>query len=715
MNPLKHSTTWLVTELVLGALLVSGCSSSSNTESDASSPATENTVVVVDGNTDTTNTTGTTTGPTSGSTAGSSTGTTTGSSTSSSTGSTTGATTASTAGSTAGASTAGSTAGATTASTAGSTTGATTASTAGSTTGGSGDPLVDVPLDPVQASLELVSDKTFRISWQPSANAQFYRVLENPDGVSGFSPISGNLDPATQSYDHRVALYNRTNAQYLVQACNASSCADSNAQFVSSTLWNAIGYVKASNSDEGDWFGSAVSLSADGTTLAVAAYAEDSASPGIDGNQNDNSAPSSGAVYVFVRNAGSWQQQAYLKANNVEVQDLFGFDLSMSLSANGNTLVVGASGEQSDATGINADGNNNAAGRSGAAYVFTRSNSTWEQQAYIKASNTDEVDRFGDAVSLSGDGTTLAVGASTEDGGTTGINGNQTSNSAPDSGAVYLFEYSNGAWQQDAYIKASNAGAWKEFGSAVSLSADGTTLAVGSTRENSGATGIDGNQNDDSIPDSGAVYVFSRSAGNWQQQAYVKSSSPAPGDGFGNVVSLNANGNTLAVGANVENGAATGINGNQLNKTAAGAGAVYLYERSNDIWRQEAYIKASNTNRADRFGSAISLSADGDSLAVGAPNEDSLATGISSNQNDNTGDDTGAVYVFARSSDNWQQRAYIKASNTDNKDHFGTSVSLSADGDTLAIGATRESSAATGINGNQSDNSAVSSGAVYLY
>lgn len=580
---------------------------------------------------------------------------------------------------------------------------------------GGSDPFADVPLEPVQSRLELVSDKTFRISWQLAAGAQFYRVLENSDGVSGFSPVSGNLNAPTQSFDHRVALYNRTNARYLVQACNASACVDSTEQAVSGTLWNAIGYVKASNTEASDAFGSAISLSADGTTLAVAAYGEDGASPGINGNQNDNSAPSSGAVYVFARIDDDWQQQAYLKASNVEKQDLFGFNLNISLSANGNTLVVGASGEQSAATGINGDGNSNAAGRSGAAYVFTRSKATWEQQAYIKAINTDEVDRFGDSVSLSGDGTTLAVGASTEDGGAIGVNGNQADNSAPDSGAVYLFEYSNGAWQQDAYLKASNAGAWKEFGDAVSLSADGNTLAVGSTRENSGATGIDGVQNDDSIPNSGAVYVFSRSNGSWQQQAYVKSSNPASGDRFGKVVSVSANGNTVAVGAYVENGAATGINGNQLNKAAAGAGAVYLFERSNENWAQQAYIKASNTDRDDRFGSAVSLSADGNSLAVGAPYEDSLATGINGNQNDNAADNTGAVYLFARSSQSWQQRAYIKASNTDTRDYFGTSVSLSADGDTLAIGAFAESGGATGVNGNQSDDTVSASGAVYLY
>ncbi|MFP4611532.1 MAG: FG-GAP repeat protein, partial [Thiohalophilus sp.] len=76
----------------------------------------------------------------------------------------------------------------------------------------------------------------------------------------------------------------------------------------------------------------------------------------------------------------------------------------------------------------------------------------------------------------------------------------------------------------------------------------------------------------------------------------------------------------------------------------------------------------------------------------------------------------GAVYVFSRdSADVWSQQAYVKASNTWAGDRFGWSVALAADGDTLAVGANREDSNATGIDGDQSDNSATESGAVYLY
>jgi hypothetical protein len=125
---------------------------------------------------------------------------------------------------------------------------------------------------------------------------------------------------------------------------------------------------------------------------------------------------------------------------------------------------------------------------------------------------------------------------------------------------------------------------------------------------------------------------------------------------------------------------------------------------------QEAYIKASDTETGDYFGYSVSLS--GDTLAVGAVNECSSATGIDGNQADNSASSSGAVYVFTRSGDTWVQQAYIKGSNTETWDYFGYSVSLS--GDTLAVGAPQESSSATGIDGDQADNSAPESGAVYV-
>lgn len=584
-------------------------------------------------------------------------------------------------------------------------------------------------LEPVQANLEVLPIKTFRISWQTSPSAQFYRVLENPDGLSGFTDISGELEANTTSFDHRVVLFARVNAQYLVQSCIDQICVDSDPLMVTGTLDNAIGYFKASNTglaenaSFADKFGGAVSLSADGNTMAVGADSEGSAAVGINGDQNDDSLSIAGAVYVFVRSDGLWQQQAYLKASNTRSDGFFGG--AISLSADGNTLAVGAIGDDSAATGINGDQNDVSSNFAGAVYVFVRNREQWQQQTYLKASNTaggepfSLGDSFGQAVSLSADGNTLAVGADNEDSAATGINGDQNDNTATNSGAVYVFVRSGGLWQQQAYVKASNTGVGDRFGYEVSLSSDGNAMAVGAPFEDSGASGINEDQNDTSAPASGAVYIFGRVDELWQQQAYVKASNSEIGDQFGDVISLSGNGSKLAVGAPFEDGAVTSeINGVETNVQVENSGAVYVFVGTGDLWQQQAYLKAANTGSGFgdlTFGEAVSLSADGNTLAIGATGDDSAATGINGNPFDSSAASSGAISVFVDSAGSWQENAYIKASNAEQGDNFGHAVSLSSDGNTLAVGARGEDSAATGINADQNDNSVFAAGAVYLY
>ena len=239
------------------------------------------------------------------------------------------------------------------------------------------NPLGNDALEPVQASLEFLQDKLFRISWQQSEGAEFYRIFESPDGISGFTDISGELDSTVTDFDQRVALYARVNALYVVEACNNQGCVDSNTLRVTGTLDRTIGYFKASNTGRFDNFGVAISLSADGNTLAIGANVEDSAAIGINNDQNNDLVGQSGAVYVFVRSAGLWQQQAYIKASNTGEDDSFG--MAVSLSADGNTLAVGTTREDSAATGINGNQNDDSVEQTGAAYVFTRSAGHWQQ------------------------------------------------------------------------------------------------------------------------------------------------------------------------------------------------------------------------------------------------------------------------------------------------------------------------------------------------
>jgi len=472
-------------------------------------------------------------------------------------------------------------------------------------------------------------------------------------------------------------------------------------------------YLKASNTGANDWFGYAVALSADGSTLAVGAYLEDSSAMGVGGDQANNGARDAGAVYVFTRAGSTWSQQAYLKASNTDAGDQFG--VAVALSADGSTLAVGANQEDSNAMGVGGDQADNSASQAGAVYVFTRAGSTWSQQAYVKASNTDAGDFFGLAIALSADGSTLAVGAFSEDSSAMGVGGVQTDNSATNAGAVYVFTRAGSTWSQQAYLKASNTDVGDEFGWAVALSADGSTLAVGAYLEDSNAMGAGGDQANNSASQAGAVYVFTRAGSMWSQQAYLKASNTGAGDYFGYAIALSADGSTLAVAALFEDSNATGVGGDQANNSASQAGAVYVFTRAGSTWSQQAYVKASNTGASDRFGWAVALSADGSTLAVGAYLEASNAMGAGGDQADNSASAAGAVYVFTRAGSTWSQQAYLKASNTGAGDRFGEAVALSADGSTLAVGAFGEDSNAMGVGGDQANNGATDAGAIYVY
>lgn len=334
---------------------------------------------------------------------------------------------------------------------------------------------------------------------------------------------------------------------------------------------------------------------------------------------------------------------------------------------------------------------------------------------YFKASDVGSTDFFGFAISLSGDGNTLAVGAEGEDSNATGINGNDADNSAENAGAVYVFVRDGTSWLQQAYIKASNAGAHDFFGKSISLSADGSTLAVGATGEDSSAHDVDGDQNNSSASFSGAVYVFARTGSNWSQEAYIKARHTTGFDQFGISVSLSDNGNVLAVGADYEDSNASTVNGDESNDSLTNAGAAYVFVRQSGVgpsWRRYAYIKPTNPGADDRFGSKVSLSGNGAVLAVGVHLEDS---GSASTPADNSAINSGAVYIFKNNSGLWSQQNYIKANAAGAGDYFGHSISLNQTGTLLAVGAPQEDGDGTGQTGDPNNNGATDSGAAYLF
>jgi hypothetical protein len=496
-----------------------------------------------------------------------------------------------------------------------------------------------------------------------------------------------------------------------------------------------VGYLKASNAEAGDHFGcggslsghtgNAVSISSDGNYMAVGAPHENSGAKGINGNQNDESAYGSGAVYVFVRGGNAWTQQAYIKASNTGDSDHFGS--VVSLDADGDTLAVSAHFEASAATGVNGNQADDSIPQAGAVYVFTRNGTSWSQQAYIKASNTGrkpagdddfgDGDQYGYALDLSGDGNTLAVGAITEDSRASGINNVEDDDSATSAGAVYVYTRTGAMWSQQAYVKALNTEGGDLFGYNVGLSRDGNTMAVAGYDEDGSGRSIN------AIPDnrrngSGAIYVFTRNGNTWTQQAYLKGSQQETVDSLGYSMAISEDGNTVAAGAADETCFKSGINPQGCDtdrEPNISVGAAYVFVRNGNAWSEQVFLKSSNPDRGDWFGVRMAISGDGNTLAISAQNEDSNAKGINGNQSDNSATEAGAVYLFTRAGTTWTQPAYVKASNTDAYDEFGSSLALTQDGKMLVIGASKEDSAAKGFNGNQADNSAQEAGAVYIF
>lgn len=302
------------------------------------------------------------------------------------------------------------------------------------------------------------------------------------------------------------------------------AAADSGAAYVFvrdvDDVWTQQAYVKASNTETADGFGTAVALAGDGDTLTAGAPLEDG-----DGSiETDNSADGSGAAYVYARVGTVWSQEAYVKAataaavSDVVAEDNFGY--AVALSGDGATLAVGAPFEDSAAQSIDGDAADdcntivliNCVEDSGAAYVYVRGGAVWTPQAYVKATNTEVSDGFGQALRLTANGDMLAVGAVQEDSQTTGVGGEQADNVGTDSGAVYLFARAGADWSDLAYVKESTSGEGDNFGYALDLSSDGTTLVASAPSEDSNATGVGGEvgdeQDDDSAEDAGAVYLF---------------------------------------------------------------------------------------------------------------------------------------------------------------------------------------------------------------
>jgi hypothetical protein len=387
---------------------------------------------------------------------------------------------------------------------------------------------------------------------------------------------------------------------------------------------------------------------------------------------DDDAGTSSGSAYVFVRVGGVWTQQAKLTALDASAGDFFG----MSVSIDGDTAVVGAWSDDDAGTD------------SGSAYVFTRSGTTWTQQAKFVAADGAAGDRFG--VSVAVDGDTIAVGAYADDtaqgsvymfrrtggvwaneskltasGATSGdqfglsvalrgdrlaVGANLVDGSAgADQGAAYVFAWNGSTWSEEAKVFASDAGANDNFGAGLAFSGD--TMVVGAERHD-GAAGAD----------MGAAYVFVLDGGSWMEQAKLTSLDPAPSDWFGNFGGVAIDGDTAVIGAYMANGPAGGDQGK-----------AFVFERIGPKWiGPDTRVLASDGALYDNFGTSVGLS--GAAAIIGAPYDDHVV-----------GSDQGSAYIFMRDGSQWIEQAKLTASDAGGGDLFGYSVSI--DGDTAVVGA----------------------------
>ncbi|MBC8100467.1 MAG: FG-GAP repeat protein [Armatimonadetes bacterium] len=332
-----------------------------------------------------------------------------------------------------------------------------------------------------------------------------------------------------------------------------------------------------------------------------------------------------GAAYVFINNGTSWTQQAKLTANDIQVGDEFG--KVVALSANGNIALLGAR-------------NNN--GERGAAYIFTRSGTVWTQRVKLAADDGAEQDYFGTSVALSGDGSTALIGA----------NGHDIA-ALTEVGAAYVFVGSGSTWTQQAKLVADDGVTLDALGHTVTLNGDGSTAIVSTYEHNSSQ---------------GAAYVFTRSGTLWTQQTKLIAASGALGDRFGFSVALNASGHSALIGARDANGA---------------QGAAYVFSRSGTIWTQQAELVADDGVSSDRFGSSVALNTAGSTAIIGATGQQ------------------GFVYQFKANGSVWTQQTKLMASDGAAGDRFGTSIALDDTGIATLIGASLDD-----VDGNTNEGSA---------
>ena len=361
-----------------------------------------------------------------------------------------------------------------------------------------------------------------------------------------------------------------------------------------------------------DVFGGSIAISGD-TALVGASY------------DDVGTNPDQGSVYVFTRSGGIWSQQAKLTAVDGAAYDGFGATVALD----GDTAVVGT---PSDDVGANPD--------QGSVYVFTRSGTTWSQQAKLTAADGVAYEWFGDSVAVDGD--TALAGVPRPAPGIEGIAARPGSSAMDASrGYVYVFTRSGTVWSQQAELTADG---W--FAGSVAISGD--TALVGAVYTKFGPS-----------DNQGSAWVFARTGTTWSQQTILTAADGAAGDFFSGSIAIS--GDVALVGAPYDD---VGANDAQ--------GSAYIFTGSGTTWSQRAKLTAAQGAAYDQFGFSVAIA--GDTALVGAPYADVGANA-----------DQGSACSFVRCGSTWNRFERLTAAAGTAGDLFGSSVAVV--GDTAVAGA----------------------------
>jgi hypothetical protein len=503
--------------------------------------------------------------------------------------------------------------------------------------------------------------KQLVIDWEPAQGAVIYRILQKTTDHPReyFAPIGERLRETRVGLPISVHQQLWETTRYIVLACNLAGCSRSAEVFPRDLMLDTIGYFKASNTGANDGYGRQMAMSADGSTLAVSAEGESSNATGVNGNQANNSAPNSGAVYVYRRSGRSWAQEAYLKAPVIQAGGRFGGGSpyrhrTLALSVDGSRLLVGA--PASTVSGL---------ANAGRAYLFERSSAgAWSLGLELNAPVAAANDYFGYSVDLTSDGDLIKV---------TSLLPNHSSGQPE--GRTHLWRFSGSAWTYQ--LAPRRAG---DQCPSARLSADGLTLVSYCFAASQGT---------------GRITTLKRQANDtWSfaPDLLVSGSGGAP------KMAITYSGSWLAA----DEGSSIG-----------------MYKWDGSQWLLDVHIlpwDVSDGPGADGWGEALEFSRHGEFLAIGDPSARIYGAGVSDPYIGTERD--GAVVIYKHAPENipeWFSLTTVKASNPGVNDSFGTAVAFGSLGWYLAIGAPREDSAAAGIDGNQLSEGSTDAGAVYLY